>query len=169
MVKFSSNLKRPKVVSKQTGPFVSKEAPPNYKLHQNHSLTRSLPSSPHSSSIVVQEIGLSTGQAVKKLIEEIDRILQIKRNHFNYKFNINQFLRYFSLLTMTVFSREDNVGWFYGFILFSEVIFIELIERRRRASSVPDSMKEIKKKLRLIDKSILSETIDLDNVYSQVK
>ena len=94
MVRFSSNLKRPKVVAKQSGPLISKEAPviphfQNQKFHkfavQQITKLSTITHDPYRraripSSITVHEIGLSTGQAVKKLIEEIDQFFKL--NHW---------------------------------------------------------------------------------------
>ena len=184
MVRFSSNLKRPKVVAKQSFPLISKEAPTTStfsksklsQIHQiNHTHTRSLPTSPHASSIIVHEIGLSTGQAVKKLIEEIDRVLQLKPNklELSFKMKLSFLLRCLSLLTLTVLSLWTNssrkMGLFCGFMLISEFIFIELMERKRMKTSVPDCMKEIRSKLRRIEMNVLAETIDLEALYTTVR
>ena len=183
MVRFSSNLKRPKVVVKQNVPLMSKEAPSNFTFAQskfsqftiNHGHTRSTPTSPNVSSILVQEIGLSTGQAVKKLIKEIDRILKlypIKRPSNSFTAKLSFLLRYASLLTLTILSQCANfssqMGLFSGFILISEYIFIELMEKKRMNSSVPNSMKAIRNKLRTIDKSLLVDSLDLDSLYTTV-
>lgn len=186
MVRFSSNLKRPKVVAKQSGPLISKEAPvistfPKSKVSQirgatNHQIihnhTRSLPTSPHPSSITVHEIGLSTGQAVKKLIEEIDRVLQIKPLRKLNETKLSGLLRQFCLLVLTVLSLWTDpsriLGLFCGFILIAEFIFVELMERKRMNNSVPDSIKEIRSKLRRIDKQLLAESLDLEALYTTV-
>lgn len=174
MVRFSSNLKRPKVVAKQSVPLLSKEAPsistlPKSKASQIlglHAHARSLPNSPHVASITVHEIGLSTDQAVRKLIEEIDRVLHLKtRLTFNSRIKLTSFLRYATLFALTI----SNFGLFCGFILLFELIFIELIEKKRMKSSVPDSMKEIRNKLRRIDKKLLSNDPNyLESLYSTV-
>lgn len=179
MVRFSSNLKRPKVVAKQNAPLLSKEAPVHAskisQIQGLHSHTRSLPNSHHVSSITVHEIGLSTEHAVRKLIEEIDRVLHLKRlKHSSSRIKLTSFLRYATLLVLTILplrwsNSSFQMGLFCGLILISELIFIELIERKRMKSSVPDSMKEIRNKLRRIDKKLLAnEANDLESLYTTV-
>ena len=180
MVKFNSNLKRPKVVIKQTTPLLSKEAPSanistsnlshQKRLQQiSHSHSRSLPT---NSGIVKQdEIGLSSGQALKKLIDEIDRILK-QHEPFKNKDNLNYILRYASLLLLAglnIFKQENlYLGLFCFLVFLVEFVFIERIEKKRAVSTVRSSIKEIRHKMRILDKAFLARKINLDELYAIV-
>lgn len=182
MVRFSSNLKRPKAVVKQSTPLLSKEAPASNisaaalhhqkRLQQaSHSHSRSLPT--NSTSVTQQEeIGLSSGQALKKLIEEIDRIL--KQQYKSSKNNIKSsfILRFASLLLLAALSifklRNWYLGLFCSLVFIIEFFFIEIIEKKRATGVVRDSINEIRKKMRALDKAILAGTVDIDELYSIV-
>lgn len=185
MVRFSSNVKRPKAVVKQNQPVISKEAPPTIQIpkqkqprnrvnsYYGHAHSRSLPSNPHQISFI-QEIGLSSGQAIKKLIEEIDRILL---KHKSAKktlkaFDIIPLLRYSSILLLAIVSlwKRENLsfGLFCSFILCCEIFFIEIIEAKRGSTVVSNSIREIRNNLRKLDKLLLSGTIQPNSLYSLV-
>lgn len=181
MVRFSSNLKRSKAVIKQSTPLLSKEAPASNistaalhhqkRLQQmSHTHSRSLPT--NATAVTHQEeIGLSSGQALKKLIEEIERILKqdySSKNKSNSKF----ILRFASLLLLAALSiyklRNWNLGLFCSLVFVFEFFFIEIIENKRSAGLIRDSINEIRKKMRILDKTVLAGTIDLKELYSIV-
>lgn len=177
MVRFSSNLKRPKAIVKQNSSHLSKEAPTTTaatnisRLLQNisHTHTRSLPT--NSNVAAVQEIGLTSEQALKKLIEEIDRLLKQKNCSKKAK-DRNFNLRYSSLLLLAGWSISKMKNWSLGLfclaVLFIEMFFIELIERKRKIGAVKASVEEIRKKMRKLDKSLLAGTADLEALYTTV-
>lgn len=174
MVRFSSNLKRPKAIAKQNNLHLSKEAPTTAanRLLQNisHMHSRSLPT--NSNVAAVQEIGLSSGQALKKLIEEIDRLLKMK-NSFKRENDRHYNWRYSSLLLLAGWSIFKLKNWSLGFfcfvVFFLEIFFIEIIEKKRANGAVSTSIREIRKKMRNLDKSLLAGTVDLEKLYSTVK
>lgn len=180
MVRFSSNVKRPKAVIKQNNPLISKEAPANIGTtshnhypppHAPHGHSRSLLSNNEIS--IIQEIGLSSSQAMKKLIEEIDRLLRDKRPLHTSRPGRNvPVLRYLSLLTSATWALWKLENWSIGIfcisILAAELLFIEFIERLRAKGAVLGSIKTIRSKLRKLDKSLLSGKSNLDSVYSLV-
>lgn len=177
MVRFSSNLKRPKAISKQSSSLLSKEAPTtNISSQQrilknySHAHTRSLPSNSSAVAVVVQEIGLTSEQALKKLIEEIDRLLKEKPFQLEQKQNFT--LRYSSLLLLATWSIVKFGNWSLGLfcivVLFMEFFLIEIIEKRRATEAVRNSIKKIRKKMRQMDKSLLAGSLDLETLYSIV-
>lgn len=181
MVRFSSNLKRPKAIIQQKYPFLSKEAPVFNQKHQqreqraynvSHSHSHSLPANYAVGATIVEEIGLTSEQALKKLIGELDRILKQKSTFKTIDQKSGFTLRYFSLFVFASWSLFKLGNWrlslFCGLILALEIGLIEFIEKKRSAGAVRSSIKEIREKLRKIDKSLLSGSIDLDTLYSLV-
>jgi hypothetical protein len=182
MVRLSSNLKKPKAVIKQSTPLLSKEAPcsnisaaslsyqKRLQLQQSsHSHSRSLPT--NSTAVQQEEIGLTSGQVLKKLIGEIDRILnQEKLYKINTKFIF--IMRLSSLLLLAVWSvyvmGNWRLGLFCSLVFLIEFFFIEIIENKRASSAVRASIKAIRKKMRELDKSFLAGTIDIESLYSIV-
>lgn len=182
MVRFSSNAKRPKAVVKHNSPAISKEAPPTIqstkqKQHRNrtisaftgHAHTRSLPSNPHQIS-VIPEIGLTSEQAIKRLIEEIDRVLLKHEKSKKNQICLLPFLRYFSLFLISIWKQQKtwSFGLFCSLISGFEAFFIEFLEKNNSNRSVSNSIKEIRNNLRKLDKSILSGTIQPNSLYSTV-
>lgn len=196
MVKFSSNVKRPKALLKQNSKHLSKEAPvlhhketlkqrainynsdtstftsSNPHSSHSHSHARSLPSNPRVS--VIEEVGLASSTAIKALIEEIDKCLSnssTRRIVLNDISGIVLLIRYLNLLVMTIWGFR-SLNWslfaFSGSFLLLELIFVELIEGTRKIQVIPKAIKRIRSKLRKLDKSLLSGSVNLDELYRSV-
>ena len=179
MVRYGSNVKRPKsVIIKQNFPVLSKEAPTSTSTQSSkqklrnrntsiyghhHTPSLSLPSNPHHLP-VINEIGLTSTQAIKKLIEEIDRILKEPNTQKMKRTRMSSMLRYFSLISFSIRSlwklENFTFGIFCAGLLLSELILIEFIEKINVENSVKNSIKEIRNKLRKLDKSLLSNRSD---------
>jgi len=81
-------------------------------------------------------------------------------------------LRFISLLLLAGWSVLKLGNWLLGLfcsiVFIIELFFIEIIERKRADGAIHASIKEIGKKMRELDKSLLSGAIDIESLYSVV-
>ena len=196
MVRFGSNLKRPKTISRHV---VNKEPAlainvtrSTYKssenqqhqhqpqqIRQRHAVQNRAnePEHPSNTEISTVLMGLTSGQAIKKLIEEIDRLLKEQARKQKYT-GIDQtvvllVLRYLCILLLTIRSfslRALNrpIGIFFGSLLLLEILFIEFVERRRKRNSITWAIEQIKNELKKLDKALLTGKTSLNSLYELV-
>ena len=183
MVRSGSNSKRVKSNLKH---HYSQEAPANLNFYStpkataakkgfnlsnsnygNHSHSHSLSLAPHHFS---ETIGLSSSQAIKRLVEEIDRIIANKKRNddFLIKLELKSGLRYALLIILSSIyvNRGGSFGWVCLAVLVTEIVFIEIIEKRRKRIETVSAVEAVRAKLRAMDKSLLAGTLQAESIYS---